>query len=317
MEAEDFIGLPACTGSGYENEDQHKVHEPSKGDSQPATSQDEEDKRDSEKMGRKSDAHFEGGHFMPKENLQTHLVDNDSDMEVEDISFIPALSNSRCGIEENRIHDSTHGIVQTECRPTSANKEGKLVSENLGHDRDGAQCAESHCIPEAILDKDLADKSSLLQMSMKLNETLTVAEKLKARVHPKKGSLAVQDESRLIGTHKTGGSCILPSTLVILRFYSSILSISVQLNNFESLQRWGCQLNSIVQFLMSSIKEISCHFLFTTHKLSLHNSKLQAISGVKRKRVIFDEQQPSICVAYNSLTRLVGAITISKRDRHF
>lgn len=158
MEAEDFIGLPACTDSSRENEeDQHKAHEPSKGDSQLATSQDEEDKLNSEKMGKKSDAQFEDGHFMPEENLQTHLVDNDSDMEIEDISFVPALSNSRCGIEENGIHDSTHGTVQTECQPsTPADKEGKLVSENLGHDKDGVKCADSHkksgsCILQHLL----------------------------------------------------------------------------------------------------------------------------------------------------------------------
>ncbi|KAF3443923.1 hypothetical protein FNV43_RR13613 [Rhamnella rubrinervis] len=172
MEAVDFIGLPACTDSGCENEkDQDKAHETSKGDSQRVTSQDEEDKLDNEKMGQKSDAQFEDGRFMPEENLQTHLVDNDSDMEIEDISFIPALSNSRCGIEENGIHDSTHGTVHTEYQPS---------------------------------------------------------------VHPEKGSLAVQDENHLIGTHRMGGS---------------------------------------------------------------------SISGVKRKRGTFDEQQPSICVAYNSLSR--------------
>lgn len=51
------------------------------------------------------------------------------------------------------------------------------------------------------------------------------------------------------------------------------------------------------------------------YNMSFHNSKFPAISGVKRARVTFEEQQPSVHVTYNSLTRLVGVITILMRDQ--
>lgn len=213
MEAQDFIGLPAHSASGYENEmAQQNADETTKVGSQPTASPDEEDKLNSEKMGCKRDTQFEDGHFMSEENLQSHLADTDSDMEIEDISVIPALSKSTCGVEENGIHGSTCGTVQTDCQPsTTAGKKGKLRSEKLGHNKDGGQCVDNNSIPEAILNKDLADSSSLVRMSVKLNETLTAAEELNARVHPDKNSLAVQDESHLIETHKNCGSRILQS----------------------------------------------------------------------------------------------------------
>ncbi|KAH7532873.1 hypothetical protein FEM48_Zijuj04G0068800 [Ziziphus jujuba var. spinosa] len=229
MEDQNFIGLPACTDSGGENEGQYdgsSSHELGELDSQLTTSQD--------KMGHESDAQYEDGQFMPEANLQKDLVNNDSDMEIEDISSIPALSNSSYGIQENGIHNSNHGTIQNDRqRSTPADIRGKLISENLGHDKGDVQGADSHCISKAFPDKDLVENSSHVEVSVKMNETLRIAE-LNARMHPEKGFLVVQDESHPIGTRKTGGN---------------------------------------------------------------------SISGVKRSRVTFEEQQPSVHVTYNSITR--------------
>lgn len=204
MEDQNFIGLPACIDSGGENEDRridNNALEPGEIDSQPTTSQGQ--------MGHESDAQCEDGHFMPEANLQKDLVDNDSDMEIEDISSIPALSNFSCGIQENGIQKSNHGTILNDCQPsTPADIRGKLINENLGHNKGDIQGADSHCMSKAFPDKDLVDNSSPVQGSVRMNEILTVAE-LNARMHPEKGYLAVQDETHPIGTHKTDGNCIL------------------------------------------------------------------------------------------------------------
>ncbi|KAM5581016.1 hypothetical protein ABKV19_010297 [Rosa sericea] len=95
MESEDFIALPDSGDSIEEVNDELNNESDSKEvDAQPTNSEDKEDKPNSEDLGRESIAQCEEGECIPEASLANELVDNDSDMEIEDINNLPALTSS-------------------------------------------------------------------------------------------------------------------------------------------------------------------------------------------------------------------------------
>jgi hypothetical protein len=195
METEDLSGLPTSGDYAYGSES-NKLHNSNDGptDHQPINSEHKEDK-------------------LYSENL---LHAGDSDMEIEDIISLPASIDSGCGIEDNGICTSNYRPSESDSQPgNSVEREIKLNSENLG-DNDSNICSEKcHFVQEGNLDKNVVDMPSIMQVSVELTETVTIAEN---------GCLAVQDES-LIGSHKMDGNCILVSHLICLSFFFLLHSL--------------------------------------------------------------------------------------------
>ncbi|KAL6287595.1 hypothetical protein ACE6H2_011985 [Prunus campanulata] len=178
MESEDFIGLSPSGDSlcvNVNDEPNNSLFDSKEVDSQPTNSEDKEDKLKSENLGNDSDVQHEVSHCVPEENLENELVGSGSDMEIEDISNLPALNRSGSADEEIKI---------------KGNKKG-----------------DAHCLQQANHNNDLFDKSSLLSVAQ--SETVTVAQESNifcSKVH-RNGCLPVQDASPF-GTHKTGGTTI-------------------------------------------------------------------------------------------------------------
>lgn len=167
MESEDFIALPASgdSGCGDVNDEHNDSQRDSKEivDSQPTNSEDKEYQPNIENLGHESIAQCEGSQCIPEANLANELVDNDSDMEIEDINNLPVL----------------------------------------------------------------VDKSSVLQVSVALTETVTVAREssiLHSALY-ENGDLAVQDASPF-GIHNMDGTCILRPHLLFcfLLVYDNLCS---------------------------------------------------------------------------------------------
>lgn len=91
MESEDFIALPDSGDSGYEDGELNDEKDAKEVDAQPINSEDKEDKPNSE---RESSAQCEESECIPEASPANELVDNDSDMEIEDINNLPALTSS-------------------------------------------------------------------------------------------------------------------------------------------------------------------------------------------------------------------------------
>jgi hypothetical protein len=93
----------------------------------------------------------------------------DLDMEIAEFISLPAYIGSGCGIENN-------GICTSNYRPS-----------------------ESVFVQEGDLDKNVVDEPSIMEVSVDLTETATLAEKLNSLnsiVHAEKGCLAVQDSAK-------------------------------------------------------------------------------------------------------------------------
>jgi hypothetical protein len=196
MGTEDLSGLPA-SGDYAHGSESNKLHNSNDGpiDHQPVNSEHKEDK-------------------LCGENL---LHESDSDMEIEDFSSRPASIVSGGGIENNGLCTSNYSPSESNSQPSnSAEREIELNSENLGEDDGNVRCEKRCFVQEGNLDSNVVDEPSIMQVTVELTETVTIAEKLSSlnsKVHAENGSLAVQDES-LIGSHKMDGICILASHLI-------------------------------------------------------------------------------------------------------
>lgn len=211
MDNENFIALDATGDSVCEGENdvqRNSENGPIEIDSQRTSSKDEEDKLNSAEVGNKSDVQYEDGHQLPEASLAQDLNDSDSDMEIEDLNSVPALIDSGRGFSNTGIHSFDHQAQQADNQSSiPPHNDIKITSGNLVHKMDNAQCKDSPCIPEPNLEKDLVDNSSLLQMNVKLTESVLVA---KAPNAGGSAEIAFPDKSS-IGIKKMGGSCILLS----------------------------------------------------------------------------------------------------------
>ncbi|KAL6139975.1 hypothetical protein ACLB2K_058276 [Fragaria x ananassa] len=91
MESEDFIALPDSGDSGFEDGELNDEKDAKEVDAQPINSEDKEDKPNSEL---ESSAQCEVSECIQEASPANALVDNDSDMEIEDINNLPALTSS-------------------------------------------------------------------------------------------------------------------------------------------------------------------------------------------------------------------------------
>jgi len=136
------------------------------------------------------------GDKLYSENL---LHAGDSDMEIAYFIGLPTSIGSGCGIENNGICTSNYRPSESVFKPgNSVEREIKLNSENLGDD-DGSIHNEKCPFIQGDLDKNVVDEPSIMQVSVELTETATVAEKLNSLnsiVHAENGCLAVQDSAK-------------------------------------------------------------------------------------------------------------------------
>lgn len=93
MESEDFIALPNNGDSGFEDGELNNEKDSNDVETQPV-SEDKEGKPNCENLGCESTAQCEESECIPEASLANELVDNDSDMEIEDINNLPALTSS-------------------------------------------------------------------------------------------------------------------------------------------------------------------------------------------------------------------------------
>jgi len=168
----DLSGLPAI-GDYADESESNKLHNSNDGliDHQPINSEHKEDK-------------------LYSENL---LLVGDSDMEIVDFISLPASIGSGCGIEYN------YRSSELVSKPGNfVEREIKLNSENLG-DNYGNICSEKCHFVQGDLDKNVVDEPSIMQVSVELTETASLAEKLNSLnsiVHAENGCLAVQDSAK-------------------------------------------------------------------------------------------------------------------------
>ncbi|KAI8002546.1 Zinc finger CCHC domain-containing protein 8 [Camellia lanceoleosa] len=168
-------------------------------------------------------------------------------METEDLIDLPPSSNSGYKSVNDNLHDS-------ECEPSDADsqpincelKEDKLNEEISGTPEVDVGNGDSQLFMSADIDRDLIGCSSILQASIKLNETISVAEDVKC------------------------------------------FSSGIQSEN-------GCVTGQEGSPISNRKRDES--------PISYHEISDNSISGVKKARMIFDKQQPSVHVKYNSLTR--------------
>lgn len=216
METEDFSGLPASGNHAFRS-GSNELHNSNDGpiDHQPINSEHKEDK-------------------LYSKNL---LQEGDSDMETEDFISLPASIDSGCGIENNGIRTSNYRLSESDSQPgNSVEREIKLNNENLSDNDGNVRCEKRHSVQEGNLDNNVVDEPSIMQVSVELTETVTIAEKLNSlnsKVHAENGCLAVQDES-LIGSYKVDGNCILVSHLICPVFFSSTFFSPVLIKQFEN-----------------------------------------------------------------------------------
>uniref|UniRef100_A0A5B6ZBF1 CCHC-type domain-containing protein n=1 Tax=Davidia involucrata TaxID=16924 RepID=A0A5B6ZBF1_DAVIN len=167
-------------------------------------------------------------------------------METEDLIDLPASSSCGCKSEKENLNNSNCEPSEADSQPSnSAVKEDELNGEILGNEGEVGY-EDNPLLLATAIDKDLVDNTSILQVSVEVTETVTVAEKMScisSGVNAENGCLTVRDGSP-INSHKRDGSSI-----------------------------------------------------------SNHEIDGSSISGVKRARVTVDEQEPSVHVMYNSLTR--------------
>ncbi|KAI8016486.1 Zinc finger CCHC domain-containing protein 8 [Camellia lanceoleosa] len=161
-------------------------------------------------------------------------------MQSEDLIDLPAPSNSGCKSESGELRNSNCEPSDADSQPSSVEvKKDEQNGEISGTEVDVSN-GDSQLLPAAEMDGDLIGSSSLLQVSVKLNESVAVSEEVNSfssRSRTENGCLTVQDGSP-ITSHKRDGSPVCNS-----------------------------------------------------------------ISGVKKARMTADEQQPSVRVMYNSVTR--------------
>ncbi|KAB1211066.1 Zinc finger CCHC domain-containing protein 8 [Morella rubra] len=222
-------------GHGSEN---NELHDSDYGpiEDEPSNSVHKEDELNSENCFHEDDAQCEDSHVVAEADLKEDLVDDNSDMETEDLISIPTSRDSgRGGIEDTEIHSPGPRPSEYVSQPSkSADRELVLNCENLNDNGSDILYENDNSIREGALNNNLVDLPSLMQRSVELTETVTVAGELNSissTVHAKNGCLAVRDESPVV------------------------------------------------------------------------SHKMDAVSGVKRARMTFDEQKPSVRVMYFSLTR--------------
>ncbi|KAL7245449.1 hypothetical protein ACSBR2_000726 [Camellia fascicularis] len=161
-------------------------------------------------------------------------------MQSEDLIDLPAPSNSGCKSESGELRNCNCEPSDADSQPSSVEvKKDKQNGEISGTEVDVSN-GDSQLLPAAEMDGDLIGSSSVLQVSVKLNESVAVSDEVNSfssRSRTENGCLTVQDGSP-ITSYKRDGSPVSNS-----------------------------------------------------------------ISGVKKARMTADEQQPSVRVMYNSLTR--------------
>ena len=213
MDNENFILLDAPGDSvcKSENDVQRSFEKvPIQTDFQRTSSKDEED-INSEEVGHKIDVQYEDGHRLPETDLQKDLNNGDLDMEIEDLSGVPALIDSSGGFNNNGNHNVNHQPQQADYQSgIPADNDIKITSENLVHENNDASYEDSHCTREPNLERGLVDYLFLLQVDVELTKNVLVAEAPDTGVSPEIGCVAYQEESS-IGIKKMGGSCILLS----------------------------------------------------------------------------------------------------------
>ncbi|KAL7208066.1 hypothetical protein ACSBR1_029927 [Camellia fascicularis] len=120
-------------------------------------------------------------------------------METEDLIDLPPSSNSGYKSENDNLHNS-------ECEPSDADsqpincelKEDKLNEEISGTSEVDVGNGDSQLFMSADIDRDLIGCSSILQASIKLNETISVAEDVKcfsSRIQSENGCVTGQGGS--------------------------------------------------------------------------------------------------------------------------
>ncbi|KAF5939665.1 hypothetical protein HYC85_023924 [Camellia sinensis] len=170
-------------------------------------------------------------------------------MQSEDLIDLPAPSNSGCKSESGELRNSNCEPSDADSQPSSVEvKKEKQNGEISGTEVDVSN-GDSQLLLAAEMDGDLIGSSSVLQVSVKLNESVAVSDEVNSfssRNRTENGFLTVQDGSP-ITSYKRDGSPV-----------------------------------------------SNCILLFDFHV---------SISGVKKARMTADEQQPSVRVMYNSLTR--------------
>lgn len=143
-------------------------------------------------------------------------------METEDLIDLPPSSNSGYKSENDNLHNS-------ECEPSDADlqpincelKEDKLNEEISGTSEVDVGNGDSQLFMSADIDRDLIGCSSILQASIKLNETISVAEDVKcfsSGIQSENGCVTGQDGSPIsnrkrdespISYHEISDNCIL------------------------------------------------------------------------------------------------------------
>lgn len=237
-------------GHGSEN---NELHDSDYGpiEDEPSNSVHKEDELNSENCFHEGDAQCEDSHVVAEADLKEDLVDDNSDMETEDLISIPTSRDSgRGGIEDTEIHSPGPRPSEYVSQPSkSADRELVLNCENLNDNGSDILYENDNSIREGALNNNLVDLPSLMQRSVELTETVTVAGELNSissTVHAKNGCLAVRDESPVV-SHKMDGSCILVSNLIYEGFSSIVFSpskLKTKTSDFSSAIIFLKELNS-------------------------------------------------------------------------
>ncbi|XP_041004227.1 uncharacterized protein LOC121249576 [Juglans microcarpa x Juglans regia] len=234
-------------------------------------------------------------------------------MEIEDLSGLPTSGDYDCGSENNELHNSNYEPI--DLHPTySENKEVKLHSENHLHE-DDSRYEESHFVSEANIEKDIVgchsdmEKEDFISLppshdsgcaienngvcTSSYGPSLSDAQPSNSADREMKinsENLGVND----VGIHHENHHGMLEGNLdTNLIDHPSIMQVSGELGDTVELNSFSSKVHA----------ENGCLAVRDGIPVGSHKMDGSSISGVKRARMTFDEQLPSVRVMYNSLTR--------------
>ncbi|KAK9277728.1 hypothetical protein L1049_007275 [Liquidambar formosana] len=212
----------------------------------------------------------------------------------EDFIDLGASSGSGGGSDNNELRDYNFEPSVVNFQPNFYHKEDAFNKDNLGQGKVEIINLDEQHTRGTYLEKDMVDKPPNLDGSVELIETVSIGEKMNGTngcLHSENDSPTGQKEST--SSHKIDGSRIL-----CLPVTSLVISFLFFLHHFLSIY--------CISACQPCPESPDCLMLFYSSFFwchDFHNLDVPAISGVKRARLTYDDQQPSVRVIYSSLSR--------------